>query len=399
MRSPARSLRVLIPTAALAAGLLAAAPAHSADRSDIRLAPTATAISDGWIAVLKDTPQASVRSASEDLAEKYDGTLTHVYRSSVRGFAAKMTAAQAQRLATDPRVAYVEQDARVRINATQSNATWGLDRIDQRQLPLDGSYTYNTTASNVRVYVIDTGVRVTHSEFGGRASIGTDTIGDGQNGNDCNGHGTHVAGTTAGSTYGVAKAASIIGVRVLDCQGSGTISGVVAGVDWVTANAVKPAVANMSLGGGANSTLDAAVQNSIASGVSYAVAAGNGNQGGKAQDACKYSPARVPEALTVGATDKTDTKASWSNYGTCLDLFAPGVGITAAWNTGDTATNTISGTSMATPHVAGAAALYLADHPSATPAQVSDALTANATTGVVKSAGTGSPNKLLYSLF
>lgn len=414
MGSPTRRLRAFLPAAALTAGLLAASPAQSADRPDLRMAPDATAISGSWIAVLKDTSlkdrsRASVRAVSEDLADTYDGRLTKVYGSAVRGFSARMTEAEARRLAADPRVAYVEQDAEVRLNAprprekrtraTQSNATWGLDRIDQRQLPLDGTYTYKTKASNVHVYVIDTGVRTSHSEFGGRARIGTDTVGDGLNGTDCHGHGTHVAGTAAGSTYGVAKGASVVGIRVLNCLGSGTTSGVIAGVDWVTANAVKPAVANMSLGGGASASLDAAVRRSIASGVSYAVAAGNGNIIGLPEDACGASPARVPEALTVGATDKTDTKASWSNYGTCVDLFAPGVGITSAWSSGDTDTDTISGTSMATPHTAGAAALYLSVRPSATPAQVSDALTANATSGVVKSAGSGSPNRLLYSLF
>ncbi|MFF4233769.1 S8 family peptidase [Streptomyces sp. NPDC001820] len=398
MRSPARRIRALIPATVLAAGLLAASPAHSADRPDVRLAHADTAVSGSWIVVLKDTAPSSVRPAAQSLADRYD-SLTHVYSSSLRGFAVKASAAQAQRLASDPRVAYVEQDSRVALSATQSNATWGLDRIDQRQLPLDTSYTYNTTASNVSIYVIDTGVRTAHQEFGGRAVIGTDAVGDGQNGNDCNGHGTHVAGTTAGSTYGVAKGARIVGVRVLNCQGSGTTSGVVAGIDWVTANAVKPAVANMSLGGGASTSLDDAVKRSVASGVSYAVAAGNGNAGGKAQNACNYSPARVPEAITVGATDNTDTKASWSNYGTCLDLFAPGVGITSSWSTSDTATNTISGTSMATPHVAGVAALYLSGHPSATPAQVRDAMVAATTSAMVKSAGNGSPNKLLYSIF
>lgn len=349
--------------------------------------------------VLKDNVGASsVLPTAQGLNDRYD-RLTHVYTSSLRGFSVKASAAQARSLAADSKVAYVEQDSRVALDATQSNATWGLDRIDQHPLPLDTSYTYNTTASNVSIYVIDTGVRTTHQEFGGRAVIGTDTVGDGQNGNDCNGHGTHVAGTTAGSTYGVAKGAQIVGVRVLNCQGSGTTSGVVAGIDWVTSNAVKPAVANMSLGGGASTALDDAVKRSVASNVSYAVAAGNGNAGGKAQNACNYSPARVPEAITVGATDKTDTKASWSNYGSCLDLFAPGVSITSSWSTSNTATNTISGTSMATPHVAGVAALYLSGHPSATPAQVRDAMVAATTSGVVQNAGTSSPNKLLYSLF
>jgi subtilisin family serine protease len=310
-----------------------------------------------------------------------------------------MSAAKAARLAADVRVAYVEQDTKVSLNATQANATWGIDRIDQRDLPLSTTYTYNAEAPAVSAYIIDTGIRTTHSEFGGRATVGTDTVGGGQNGQDCQGHGTHVAGTVGGKTYGVAKAVKLVAVRVLNCQGSGTTAGVIAGVDWVTANAVKPAVANMSLGGGANTSLDNAVKRSIASGVSYAVAAGNGNALGTPQNACNYSPARVPEAITVGATDRTDRRASFSNFGTCLDLFAPGVSITSAWRTNDTATNTISGTSMAAPHTAGVAALYLTTNPTATPAQVRDALVNNATNGKVLDPRTGSPNKLLYSLF
>ncbi|MCT4356178.1 S8 family peptidase [Streptomyces sp. Je 1-79] len=282
---------------------------------------------------------------------------------------------------------------------TQPGATWGLDRIDQRDLPLSTTYTYNRTASNVTAYIIDTGIRTSHSEFGGRATVGTDTVGGGQNGQDCQGHGTHVAGTVGGAKYGVAKGAKLVAVRVLDCNGSGTTAGVIAGVDWVTANAVKPAVANMSLGGGANTSLDDAVKRSIASGVTYAVAAGNGNFLGLPARACNYSPARVPEAITVGATDSADKRASFSNYGTCVDLFAPGVSITSAWKDGDTATNTISGTSMAAPHTAGVAALYLSANPTASPAQVSTALVNNATSGKVQNPLSGSPNRLLHSVF
>jgi subtilisin family serine protease len=392
MRSTARRYGALIPAVALAAGLqFAASPtAQSATIGDLRLAPTATAIQNSWIVVLKD---GSTRAADLGVTPK------HTYRSVLEGFSTTTSRAKAAELAADPRVAYVEQNSTVRLNETQANATWGLDRVDQRNLPLSKSYTYNTSASNVNAYIIDTGIRTSHSEFGGRASVGTDTVGGGQNGQDCQGHGTHVAGTVGGKTYGVAKGVKLIAVRVLDCSGSGTTAGVIAGVDWVTANAKKPAVANMSLGGSANTSLDNAVKKSIASGVSYAIAAGNGNIIGLPANACNYSPARVPEAITVGATDSSDRRASFSNYGTCLDLFAPGVNITSAWKDNDTATNTISGTSMATPHTVGVAALYLSTHATATPAQVRDALVNNATSGKVQDPRTGSPNKLLYSLF
>ncbi|WP_406402288.1 S8 family peptidase [Streptomyces sp. NBC_00879] len=392
MRATARRFGALIPVIALAAGLqFAASPtAQSAPLGDLRLAPTATAIHNSWIVVLKD---GSTRAADLGVTPKL------TYRSVLQGFSATMSGEKAAKLAADPRVAYVEQNATVRLNDTQANPTWGIDRIDQRNLPLSKSYTYKTTASNVNAYIIDTGIRTSHSEFGGRASVGTDTVGGGQNGQDCNGHGTHVAGTVGGRTYGVAKGVKLIAVRVLNCQGSGTTAGVIAGIDWVTAHAKKPAVANMSLGGGVNTSLDNAVKKSIASGVSYAIAAGNGNFLGLPANACNYSPARVPEAITVGATDKTDRRASFSNYGTCLDLFAPGVNITSSWKDSDTATNTISGTSMATPHTAGVAALYLATHATATPAQVREAIVNGATTGKVQDPRTGSPNKLLYSLF
>ncbi len=292
-----------------------------------------------------------------------------------------------------------QKDEKAGETVQQNPASWGLDRIDQRQLPLDDAYSYDRAGAGVTAYIIDTGVRVTHDDFGGRARSGYDFVDDDANADDCHGHGTHVGGTVAGSQYGVAKGADVVGVRVLNCQGSGSTSQVVSGIDWVTENAVKPAVANMSLGGGVDGVLDDAVRRSIDSGVSYAIAAGNGNILGWPQDACNYSPARVPEAITVGATDRDDQRASFSNYGTCLDVFAPGVDITSAWIGSDSDTNTISGTSMATPHVAGVAALYLEGNPSATPAQVRDAVVNNATSDVVGDPRAGSPNKLLYSLF
>ena len=358
---------------------------------------TERAIPGQYIVVLKDdqTARANVRPVVGDLARQSGARVTHVFENTIRGFAASMSATAAAALARHPRVRYIEQDSERFIVGTQSGATWGLDRIDQRDRPLNGTYTYETVAANVDVYVIDTGIRATHTEFGGRVStVGFTAINDGNGTNDCNGHGTHVSGTIGGATYGVAKSVTLHAVRVLDCSGSGSTSGVIAGVDWVTANRTLPAVANMSLGGGASTALDDAVRRSVAAGVTYAIAAGNSNA-----DACSSSPARVSQALTVGSSTSGDVRSSFSNFGTCVDLFAPGSSITSAWNTSDTATNTISGTSMATPHVAGVAALYLANDPGATPSTVHAALVNNASVNKLSSIGTGSPNRLLYSIF
>ena len=355
-------------------------------------------IAGSWIIVLEDRA-VDVDGTADELTRLHGGQLKHLYKAALKGFAAEMTDQAAERIAADPRVKYVEEDSEVSLVSTQSGATWGLDRIDQRNLPLDGSYTYNTTASNVHAYIIDTGIKASHTDFGGRAGVGYDAIGDGQNGQDCNGHGTHVSGTVGGATYGVAKAVTLVAVRVLNCSGSGTNSGVIAGVNWVAQNRIIPAVANMSLGGGASQALDDAVNGAINAGVTFCVAAGNGDQFGNPQDACTTSPARVPAAITVSATDSTDTKASWANIGTCVDIFGPGVSITSDWYSSNTATNTISGTSMATPHTTGVAALYLATNTGATPATVASAIINNATTGIVKNPGSGSPNRLLYSIF
>ncbi|QNQ38677.1 S8 family peptidase [Streptomyces sp. CB00271] len=383
-------------TAAAVALATAALPATAAERAPEGVILNADApgtISNSYIVTLKDSAAKSDSAQGKALAKKYGAGIERTYRSALNGYAVEASAAEARKFAADPAVASVSQNRTFTVSATQNNPpSWGLDRIDQRNLPLDQRYTYPDKAGEgVTAYIIDTGVRISHSDFGGRAFNGFDAVDNDNVSQDGNGHGTHVAGTVAGTAHGVAKKAKIVGVRVLNNSGSGTTAGVVAGIDWVTANAVKPAVANMSLGGGADSVLDAAVRRSVASGVTYAVAAGN-----ESTDASTKSPARVAEAITVGSTTSTDARSSFSNYGSIVDIFAPGSSITSSWHTSDSATNTISGTSMASPHVAGAAAIHLADNPGATPAQVSAALVAASTPGVVTNPGTGSPNRLLY---
>ena len=359
-------------------------------------APQAQVIGGRYLVVF-NAGVADAPGLARRMAAAHGGRIRFTYEHAIKGFAAELSDAAAAALARNPNVAFVEQDQVMTAFVDQTGATWGLDRIDQTGLPLTGTFRYTNTGAGVTAYIIDTGMRFGHVDFGGRAVSGFDAV-DGGTADDCNGHGTHVGGTVGGTTWGVAKGVSLVAVRVLDCGGSGTTSGVVAGIDWVTAHhaAGAPAVANMSLGGGASSAIDAAVRNSIADGVSYAVAAGNGNRGGRQQDACGYSPARVTEAMTIGATGKTDVKASWSNYGACVDWFAPGVSITSAWYTSNTATNTISGTSMATPHVAGVAALYLQSNSSASPQAVRDALYAATTKGIVTSSYTTN-NHLLFT--
>ncbi|MEU4239318.1 S8 family peptidase [Actinoplanes sp. NPDC026619] len=348
----------------------------------ILAAGSADAIGNSYLVMLK------AGAGPAALMQRYGGRVADNY-PAVHGFHARMTAAQAARLAADPSVRYVEQDATVAPAA--SRVTWGLDRLDQQTLPLSKSFAA-PSAANVTAYVLDGGVRVTHKEFGGRAVNGWDFVDDDAVAQDCSGHGTHVAGTIGGATYGVAKDVKLVAVRVLGCKGSGSYSDIIAGVNWVTEHAQKPAVANMSLGGTTSKALDDAVTRSMASGVVYAVAAGNDHR-----DACKQSPAHAPAVITVGATDEKDTRASFSNYGSCLDIFAPGARIVSASNGSNTATKTMSGTSMASPHVAGAAALVLGAHPDWTAAQVRDDLVGHASTGLVRNPGAGSPDKLLFT--
>jgi subtilisin family serine protease len=330
----------------------------------------------------------------KNLAHAYGGKVKKAFSSAVKGFVAEMSEQQAEAMNADPNVVSIEEDAYISIAGSQSGAQWNLDRVDQRNMPIDGTYNYAATGTGVHAYILDTGIRPTHVEFGGRASVATDFVGDGNNGIDCNGHGTHVAGIIGSSTWGVAKGVSLHGVRVMGCDGNGQVSTLLAGVNWVTANAVKPAVANISItAAGSSPSLETAIGNSIASGVTYTIAAGN-----SAADACGYTPARTPNAITVGGSDETDLRARYSNYGSCIDIFAPGNLIVSTWASSDTATNNLSGTSMAAPMVAGAAALYLETNPSASAATVTQAIKSSATSGVLTTNDTSSPNLLLYSL-
>lgn len=347
-----------------------------------------------YIVVLRDKAVDS-DMVSKDHAKRRGAKVSNVYRKALKGYSAKMSTVAAQDLAKDPSVDFIEEDKVVSISTAQNPATWGLDRIDQRALfPLNKTFNYTATGSGVKAYIIDTGVRSDHVEFGGRVVSGFDSIDGILPADDCNGHGTHVAGTIGGKTYGVAKNVSLIAVRVLDCSGSGTWSKIIAGIDFVTIDhkAGQPAVANMSISGAKSSAVNLAVANSIADGVTYTIAAGN-----NAGDACLNSPASVPNAITVGATHATDARASFSNYGKCLDWYAPGVSITSAYHTSTTTTAQMSGTSMASPHTAGVAALYLQNYPKSTPQQVRDSLYNLTTKGIVTDAKVTANNHLLFT--
>lgn len=384
---------------ALSAPTLASAQSGSAERPErapIIGQDDPDAIEGRYIVAFEPGSAPGDVEAAQRTARAHGAEVHHTYETALRGFAASLPEQALRGLRRNPEVSYIEVDRAVEALAEQRPAPWNLDRIDQRDLPLDGSYTFHSTGRGVRAHIIDTGIRRSHDEFGGRAVHGFTAINDGNGSNDCNGHGTHIAGTVGAKTHGVAKEATLVAVRVLDCNGGGTIAGVIDGVDWVTGDAQtrpEPAVANMSLGGPASTALDDAVRNSVAAGVTYAVAAGS--SGG---NACDYSPSRVDETITLAASDQNDDVASFNNYGSCLDLYAPGVDITSAWHTSDSATMTISGTSTASPHGAGVAALYLERYPSSSPATVKSVILRYATPGRLSNVPPGSPNLLLYSL-
>ena len=340
---------------------------------------------------IRSNQSAAVQDFASFAQSQYNVTVTQQFSTALPAMVVSGSDAQMRELATLPEVDYIEADQVVSLTANQSNATWGIDRVDSRS-GRDGNYEYEASGDGVHAYVVDTGVRSSHREFSGRIGEGFSSVTDGRGAEDCNGHGTHVAGTMAGSKYGIAKDATIHAVRVLDCQGSGSNSGVIGGVEWVAKNAQLPAVANMSLGGGVSAALDQAVGAAIRAGVVFVVAAGNSNA-----DACQTSPARAPAAITVGSTDRNDRRSNFSNYGRCLDIFAPGSDIQSSWSNSDSDSKTISGTSMAAPHVAGAVALLLEENSNASTGRIESLLLANATDSAIASVGRGSPNKFLYT--
>jgi aqualysin 1 len=392
MATPFRSFFGPMLWASLALLGTSAATAQMPDPHATRPFGQSHPIPGNYIVVFKD----SVADPSVEAANTVRGSggqLRHVYTAALKGFAAALPDGAVQAIRNNPMVDYIEQDQTVSLSQLESGATWGLDRIDQADRPLDTLYHFNYTGAGVTAFIIDTGIRADHAEFGGRVMSGYTPILDGRGTDDCDGHGTHVAGTVGGATWGVAKQVALRPVRVLDCRGSGSYSGVIAGVDWAANSGPRPAVANMSLGGGKSDAMNAAVAGAVAKGITMVVAAGNSNA-----EACNYSPAGEPSAITVGATTSGDARASYSNYGSCVDIFAPGSSITSAWNTSAIATNSISGTSMSSPHVTGAAALASEANPTASPAAIASFLMTRATANRITSAGGGSPNLLLYSL-
>ncbi|NKC21320.1 S8 family serine peptidase [Pseudoalteromonas sp. S4498] len=394
---------------AISFAVLAGLTSVNAQAAKILNVESNKAIKDQYIVVFSTPSVLNVQNSkaiaafankqAKALENKHNVSITKEFGGVLNGVVINASAKQLKGLLNNPNIDYIEQDQMVTVtpaitaSGDQANPTWGLDRVDQRNLPLNSNYHYDFDGTGVTAYVIDTGVRISHNEFGNRASHGYDFVDNDNDATDCNGHGTHVAGTIGGGEYGVAKNVNIVGVRVLGCNGSGSYSGVISGIDWVKNNASGPSVANMSLGGGVSQAVDDAVNNAVASGVSFVVAAGNDNS-----NACNYSPARAADAITVGSTTSSDARSSFSNYGNCLDIYAPGSSITSAWHNSDTSTNTISGTSMAAPHVAGAVALYLDENPSLSPSQIDSLLSQRSSKGKVSNPQSGSPNELLYTL-